>query len=110
VRKSTVMALLARGVGNKPPPIPLMAGSQSTRWNTCPFRIKPCLGQFPKNGVQSVSKDCCDVFQDDKLWLYQANDSDEFVKETRPSALLDTGLVACVADVLARESTANNVS
>jgi hypothetical protein len=99
-----------RGVGNKPPPISLMAGAHSTRWNARPFRIKPCLGQLPKNGVQSVSKDRCNVFQDDVSGLYQANDSHEFVKETRPSAFLDAGLLACCADVLARESTANNVS
>jgi hypothetical protein len=86
-----------------------MAGSHSTCWNTCPLRIKPCLGQFSENGVQSVSKDRCDVFQDNELGSYQANDSDEFVKETAPRALLDTGLLACGADVLAGESTANNV-
>ncbi len=86
-----------------------MAGSHSTRRNTCPFRIKPCLGQFCENGVQSVSKDRCDVFQDNELGSYQANDSDEFVKETRPSAFLDAGLLACCADVLAGESSANNV-
>jgi hypothetical protein len=86
-----------------------MAGAHSTRWNARPFRIKPCLGQLSKNGVQSVSKDRCDVFQDDVSGLYQANDSHEFVKETRPSAFLDAGLLACCADVLAWESSANNV-
>ena len=87
-----------------------MAGAHSTCWYARPFRIKPCFGQLSKNGVQSVSKDRCDVFQDDEPGLYQANDSHEFVKETRPSALFDAGLVACVADVLAGESAANNVS
>jgi hypothetical protein len=100
---------LALGVGNKPPPISLVAGAHSTRRYASPFRIKPCLGQFSENGVQPVSKDRCDVFQDDKLGSYQANDSHEFVKETAPSALLDAGLLACGADVLAGEATANNI-
>jgi hypothetical protein len=86
-----------------------MAGAQSTRRYASPFRIKPCLGQFSKNGVQSVSKDRCDVFQDNELGSYQANDSDEFVKQARPSAVLDTGLIARDADVLAWKSAANNV-
>jgi hypothetical protein len=87
-----------------------MAGSHSTRRNTCPFRIKPCLGQLSENSVQSVSKDRCDVLHDDVAGSNRANDSHEFVKETAPSALLDAGLLTCGADVLAGESTANNVS
>jgi len=86
-----------------------MTGAHSTCRNARPFRIKPCLGQLSENGVQSVSKDRCDVLQDNELRSYQANDSDEFVKETRPSALLNTCLLASGADVLAGESTANNV-
>jgi hypothetical protein len=98
------------GVRNNPPPITPMAGAHSRCWYARPFRIKPCLGQLSENGVQSVSKDRCDVFQDNVLGSYQANDSHEFVKKAAPSALLDTGLLACGADVLAREATANNVS
>lgn len=98
------------GVGNKPPPIALMAGSHSTRRYTCPLRIKPCRGQLSENSVQSVSKDRCDVLHDDVARSNCANDTHEFVKETAPSALLDAGLLACGADVLAGKSTANNVS
>ena len=87
-----------------------MAGSHSTRRNTCPLRIKPCLGQLSENSVQPVSKDRCDVFHDDVAGSNCANDSHEFVKETAPSALLNAGLLAGGADVLAGESTANNVS
>jgi len=86
-----------------------MAGAHSTRWNARPFRIKPCLGQLSENGVQSVSKDRCDVFQDDVSGLYQANDSHEFVKETRPSAFFDARLFAGKGDVLTGKSSANNV-
>jgi hypothetical protein len=86
-----------------------MAGSHSRCRYARPFRIKPCLGQFSKNGVQSVSKDRCDVFQDNVLGSYQANDSDEFVKETTPRALPDPRLLACGADVLAGKATANNI-
>ena len=87
-----------------------MAGAHSTRWNARPFRIKPCLGQLSKNGVQSVRSDRCDVFQDDVARSHHANDSHEFIEQARPSAVLDAGLLACGADVLAREPSANNVS
>jgi hypothetical protein len=88
-----------------------VAGTHSTCWYARPFRIKPCLGQFTKYGSEHcVIKDGCNVLQDDELRSYHANDSDEFVKETRPCAFLDAGLLAGGGDVLARESTANNVS
>jgi hypothetical protein len=98
------------GVGNSPPPITLVAGTHSACWNASPFRIKPCLGQFAKYGSEHcVINDGCNVLQDDESRSYHANDSDEFVKEARPCAFLDAGLLAGSADVLARESTANNV-
>jgi len=87
-----------------------MAGAHSTRRYASPFRIKPCFGQLPENGVQSVSKDRCDVFQDDVARSHHANDTHEFVKEARPSAFLDAGLLSCRADVLTGKASANNVS
>jgi hypothetical protein len=87
-----------------------MAGAQIRRLDARPFRIKPCFGQLPENGVHSVRSDRCDVFQDDVARSHQANDSHEFIEQARPSAALDAGLLACGADVLAREPSANNVS
>jgi hypothetical protein len=87
-----------------------MAGAHICRRNTCPFRIKPCLGQRSEYSVHSVSSDRCDVLQDDVARSHQANDTHEFVEQARACAFLDAGLLARVADVLAGESTANNVS
>ena len=87
-----------------------MAGSHSTRRYARPFRIKPCFGQLPENGVEPIGNNGSDVLQDDVARSHQANDSHEFVKETRPSAFLDAGLLSCRADVLTGESSANNVS
>lgn len=87
-----------------------MAGTHSRCRYASPFRVIPCLGQRSENVVQSVSKDRCDVFQDDVAGLHQANGSDEFIEETRAGALFDAGLLTCLADVLAGEAANNNVS
>jgi hypothetical protein len=98
-------------VGNKPPPIALVAGSHSTCWYARPFRIHPCLGQFTKNGSEHwVSKDCCNVLHDDESRSYHANDSHELEKETRPRAFLDTGLLAGGADILAGKPSTDNIN
>jgi hypothetical protein len=104
------MALLALGVGNAPPPITLMAGAHITCLDASPFRIKPCFGQFSKNDVQPSMSDRCDVFQDDVLRSHQANDTHEFVEQPRSGALTDPSASSGLADVLARETSSDNVS
>jgi hypothetical protein len=97
-------------IGNAPPPVPSVAGSQSTRRYARPFTVVPDRGQFPKNGIEPVGNNGSDVLQHDVSGLNHANDSDEFVEQPRPGALFDAGLLAGGADVLAGEPTANNVS
>ena len=87
-----------------------MTGAHICRRYARPLSIKPCFGQRSENGVQSVRSDRCDVLQDDVSRSHQANDSHEFVEQAGAGAFLDAGLLAGGADVLARESTANNIS
>jgi hypothetical protein len=96
------------GVGNAPPAVPLMAGTHSRRRYACPFRVIPCLGQRSENVVHPSVSDRCDVFQDDVSRSHQANDSEQFVEQAR-SAAIQAGALSGLADVLAGESTANNV-
>ncbi len=97
------------GVGNAPPTVPPVAGTHSRCRYARPFRVVPCLGQRSKNVVHSSVSDRCDVLQDDVARSHQANDSEQFVEQAR-SAASQAGAISGLADVLARESTANNVS
>jgi hypothetical protein len=87
-----------------------MTGAHICRRYARPFSIKPCLSQRSEYNVQPVRSDRCNVLQDDVSRSHQANDSHEFVEEAGTGALLDAGLLACGADVLAGEASANNVS
>lgn len=87
-----------------------MAGTQIRRRNASPFRIKPCFGQRPKNGVQSVGSNGSDVLQHDVSRSHHANDSHEFVEQAAACAFLDAGLLAGGADVLAGEAANDNIS
>ena len=98
----------ATGVGNAPPPIPLMAGTHSRCRYARPFAVVPCLGQRSENVVHSSVSDRCDVLQDDVARSHQANDSEQFVEQAR-SAASQAGTLSGLADVLAGESTAHNV-
>ena len=86
-----------------------MAGTHSRCRYACPFRVIPCLGQRSENVVHSSVSDRCDVLQDDVARLRQANDSEQFVEQARSRAS-QAGAFPGLADVLARESAANNVS
>jgi len=85
-----------------------MAGTHSRCRYARPFRVIPCLGQRSENVVHSSVSDRCDVFQDDVSRSHQANDSEQFVEQAR-SAASQAGTLSGLADVLAGESTANNV-
>ena len=50
-----------------------------------------------------------DVFQDDELGSYQANDSEQLKEQPAAGAFCNPGALSSQGDVLARESTANNV-
>jgi len=103
-----LIASLAVGVGNAPPPVPLMAGTHSRCRYARPFRVIPCLGQRSENVVHSSINDRCDVFQDDVARSHQANDSEQFVEQAR-SAASQAGTLSGLADVLAGKSTDHNV-
>ena len=97
-------------VGNAPPAIPAVTGANICCSNARPLCVIPCRGQLPENGVEAVGNNGSDVFQHDEAWSNHANDSHEIKEQPAPGALVDTGLAAGGADVLAGESSANNVS
>jgi hypothetical protein len=68
-----------------------------------PDSIKPERGQVSENPPQSSTKQCCHVFQQDPLRLYQANGSHDF--GPKPAAFtLNSGAVSCIAYILTREA------
>jgi hypothetical protein len=71
--------------------------------------MEPCLGQLPENSVDSVAGDCCNVLQHDVAGSNCANDSHELKEKPASSAVLDAGLLACGADVLAGEAGRDDV-
>lgn len=99
---------LARGVGNKPQPITEMWGTNGCRWYALPFRIKPDLGQRPKDGGKPTQQVWA-VFHDDEAGSYFANEAR--ILEPKPAALT---LKSCTAagrrKVLAREPTADDIN
>lgn len=73
-----------------------------------PFRIEPHAGQGPENSSNSTNKDGCDVLHDDVSGSKQANDAGVLRPQSAPTAF-DAGLLPAAADVLAGESSADDI-
>jgi hypothetical protein len=74
-----------------------------------PFRVIPARGQVSQNSLHSPSKQSCDVFHDNVPRSKFANDSCVLTPESRAFAV-DADSLAGVADVLAGESSTNDVN
>jgi hypothetical protein len=96
------------GVGNKKNPVSFVRGTKGTRRKAIPFRIVPALGQLDENSIKPPNKQSCDVFHDNESWSKCANDSGELKPKTRPLTVKPL-FASCAADVLAWESSADNI-
>jgi hypothetical protein len=73
-----------------------------------PFRVIPDRGQVSEYGVESSSKQSCDVFDDHILRSNLANESCEVTPKTGPRAC-NSSTLAGGADVLTGESAADKI-
>jgi hypothetical protein len=85
-----------------------MRGTNGGSRYAMPFRIKPDLGQRPKYSVQSPSKQRCHVLQHNCSRLQFANHA-KGLKEQSASLSVKTCPESGVGNILAGESSANNV-
>ena len=74
-----------------------------------PFRIIPDRSEAPEAGIQSARAKGCDVFRDEERRPELVNDAEHFKPESAAFAV-ESRAFAGEADVLARESAANDVN
>jgi hypothetical protein len=98
----------ATGVGNEPNPISPVRGAKGTSRYAVPLRVIPERGQVSKHSPESSSKESWDVLHQDVSGSKLANKAGVLRPKTRTLSL-NTCASSCVAEVLARESTAENV-
>lgn len=96
------------GVGNNPNSIPRMRGADGGSWNTVPDRIIPERGKVSENGSHPETEQTCDVFHNDELWSYFANDPAILFPKTR-SRTFDARSLSSSGNVLAREPAADDI-
>lgn len=96
------------GVGNNPNSIPRMRGADGGSWNTVPDRIIPEREKVSENGSHPETEQTCDVFHNDELWSYFANDPAILFPKTR-SRTFDARSLSSSGNVLAREPPADDV-
>jgi hypothetical protein len=91
-------------VGQEEEPLPPMRGADLGRAEQSPLRIEPELGQRPTNEVEASNNEGSDVLHEDVLGSNLANDPRHLEPESRPLAFEESGPLAGVGDVLAREA------
>lgn len=86
-----------------------MGSSNVGRRYNLPFRIEPDLGKVAKHSFKSQPNESCDVLNECVSWSKYAKDSLVFAPKSA-SLTVDAGHVPTVADVLAGESSTDNVN
>jgi hypothetical protein len=99
---------VAVGVGHNPNSIPKLSGTNVGRRYAIPLRVIPERGQVSENSAKVPSKQSCDVLHDDEAGSNFANNSGVLSPEAATFSV-NSGAVSCQADVLARESTADDI-
>jgi hypothetical protein len=100
--------VVADGVGNDEDAVPLVRGADGGRGYAVPLRVIPARGQLAENASKPTSKERCDVLHDDNARSKLANDPHVFEEETA-ARTVETGTASCDAEVLAGESSADDV-
>jgi hypothetical protein len=95
-------------VGNDKESIASVARPDGCRADAIPFRIVPARGQVSEYGSEPPRSKSWDVFHDDESGSNLANDPVHFPPKAGPLPS-QTGSTSCQADVLARESSADDV-
>jgi hypothetical protein len=98
----------ATGVGNNPKPLAEMRGTEVFSRYNVPFRVIPERGQSSDDNIKVLSESG-HVLHDDVSGSNFANESLELEPKTRPGTM-DTGSFAGCTEILARESTAQQVN
>jgi len=105
--------LVAVGVGNNPDPVAPVRGTNVGSRYAVPFCIVPDLGQVSENSAKPSAlvsrKQRWDVLHDRVARCHLANNSGEVGPESRAFGV-DSGLSPSDGEVLAGESSANNVN
>lgn len=106
-----------RIVGNNPDALSAMASPHGCRRYVLPLSIIPEFGQVSENSAKPcpwlstwANKQVCNVLHDDDCWSYIASNSDDFTPESASCSLSKAAAFASFADVLARESSSDNVN
>jgi hypothetical protein len=98
----------ARGVGHNEQSIAWVWGTHRARADNRPFRIEPEFGKIPENLLKSTGAKGTDVLDDRELRFEFAAETAKMLPQ---SAALsgDAFTFACLANVLAWESTADDI-
>jgi hypothetical protein len=77
--------------------------------NTIPFRIIPDFGKVVEHLLESAIDKSGDIFDDGEFRTQLVDDSSVFEPESAASADFNPRLLSCLADVLAGESSADDI-
>jgi hypothetical protein len=97
-----------RPIANDEHSVAYVRGTNGGSRYAIPFRVKPDLGQRPKNSVQPSSKQRCHVLQHNNSRLQFSNQANGFEKQSRSFAIKSCPKSG-VGNILTGESSANNV-
>ena len=100
---------LASGVGHNPDAISNVRGANGGSGYTVPLRVIPERSDFPEHLIQSARAKGADVFDDDPRRPAFFDEPAVLAPEAG-SLPAKSGALACGADVLAGEASANNVN
>jgi hypothetical protein len=92
------------GVGQTPPPMSLVRGSDIGSAQHTPPRIIPERGQVPENHVESAISDSWAVLQHDESWQNDTGHPDNFFPQTGSGSVADACAAASRGYILAREA------
>jgi hypothetical protein len=96
-------------VGQKPEAVTLVRGANFVSSQHCPPAVIPERGQVTEDSFESSSKEHWAVLHEDVLGSNLANDPRHVSPHARPLPV-DTGALACGADVLAGKPARNHVN
>lgn len=104
----SVKASATVGVGHEEDPIPNVRGTNEGRGDAIPLCIVPDRGQIPENSFKSPVSERWNVLHEDVTGSYLTDDS-SVVRPESASGSSDSSPSSCPGNILARESTSENV-
>jgi hypothetical protein len=97
------------GVAQDPDAFSTVGSAGVVRAHDAPFRIEPQRGQVSENSSKPSTNEHWGVFHEDEAGSNLANDPSKFRPEAR-ALPLDPGSLSGCADVLARETSRNDIN